>query len=301
MAINTVTATINGQVYNLTYNATDAAYEAAITAPSTSSYSQAGHYYDVTITAMDVAGNTTTQDGTSNPSDQLVVKETVAPAISSLSPSSGSFITTNKPTISGQFTDTGSGVNESTFTLQIGAGTPIAYNATGMTMTAISNGWSFSYVPQSAIVDGSTKITVVVSDNDGNQATASDTFTIDTVKPSLNVTAPTNNDVTNQANQNVTGTTSTANGGTLTVKISLNGTDQGAVTLSSGNFSNAITLTNGANTIVVTSTDEAGQVTSQTVDATLDTTAPTITSVTITPNPVDTGQTFTIKVVASDS
>lgn len=301
MAIQTVTATINGQTYTLTYNATDGAYEATITAPSTTSFNQPGHYYDVSISATDTAGNTTTQDGSTISADRLVVHETVAPTISNLSPSSGSYITNNKPTITGQFTDTGSGINESSFTLQIGAGALIAYNAAGMTLTAIANGYSFSYVPQTAIADGNTTITVKVSDNDGNQATATDTFTIDTVKPSLNVTTPTNNLVTNQANQTVSGTTSTTNGGNLTISITLNGTDQGAVALNAGSFSKAITLANGANTIVITSTDQAGQSTTQTISATLDTVAPTITSVTITPNPVNTGQTFTIKVVASDS
>jgi hypothetical protein len=300
MAVQSVVATINGQNYTLTYNATDSAWEAMITAPSTTSYTQTGHYYDVTIKATDAAGNVTTQDGATNPSDQLVVKETVAPTISSLSPSSGSFTTNNKPTITGQFTDTGSGINQTSFTLQINGGTAIAYNASGMTLTTITNGYSFSYVPQAAIPDGTTTITVKVSDNDGNQATGTDTFQIDTVKPSLNVTAPTNNLVTNQANQTVSGTTSTANGGNLTVTIKVNGTDQGAVTLTSGNFSKAVTLTNGANTIVITSTDQGGQSTNQTITATLDTTAPTITGVTITPNPVNTGSTFTIKVVVSD-
>lgn len=300
MSVQSVTATINGQQYTLTYNATDDAWEATITAPSTTSYTQPGHYYDVSITAADAAGNTTTQDGSTVSADRLVVHETVAPTISSLSPSSGSYLTNNKPTITGQFTDTGSGIDDTSFTLVINDGDPIAYNATGMTLTAITNGYSFSYAPQAALPDGETTVQVQVSDHDGNQATASDTFKIDTVKPSLNVTSPTNGLMTNQATQTVEGTTSTANGGALTVTIKLNGTDQGAVTLTDGSFSKQLTLAQGDNTIVVTSTDQAGQSTNQTLTATLDTTAPTISSVTLAPNPVNTGQTFTIKVKVSD-
>lgn len=83
MAISTVKATINGQVYDLTYDATSGAYKATITAPSTSSYNQnTGHYYPVSITAQDTAGNSTTvsdSDPTLGNSLKLQVKEKVKP------------------------------------------------------------------------------------------------------------------------------------------------------------------------------------------------------------------------------
>ena len=62
MAIKTVQATINGQTYTLTLNSTSGKYEATVTAPSKSSYNQSGHYYGVTVTATDVAGNIKTKD-----------------------------------------------------------------------------------------------------------------------------------------------------------------------------------------------------------------------------------------------
>ena len=44
--IKTITATINGQSYNLTYNNVTRKYEATVTAPSTTSYNNnAGHYF----------------------------------------------------------------------------------------------------------------------------------------------------------------------------------------------------------------------------------------------------------------
>ena len=49
MAVKTVQAVINGQTYTLTLNGSTGKYEATITAPSKSSYTQPGHYYPVTL------------------------------------------------------------------------------------------------------------------------------------------------------------------------------------------------------------------------------------------------------------
>ena len=139
-------------------------------------------------------------------------------------------------------------------------------------------------------------------DLDGNKsAEVSSTFKIDTVDPTLNVTAPTTGSITNVAACNVTGTTNDETSSPVTVTIKLNNVDQGTVPVSSGAFSKAITLAEGANTIEVTSTDAAGRSTTQTVEVTLDTQAPVITAITLTPNPADGGATFTISVTVTDS
>lgn len=44
MAVKSANATVNGQVYTLSYNATTKKYEATISAPSVSSYNQTNHY-----------------------------------------------------------------------------------------------------------------------------------------------------------------------------------------------------------------------------------------------------------------
>lgn len=78
MAVKTVQVVINGQTHTLTYNATTKKYEATITAPSTSSYNQNGHYYNVKVKATDEAGNSVTKDATDTTlgsSLQLKVKE----------------------------------------------------------------------------------------------------------------------------------------------------------------------------------------------------------------------------------
>ncbi|HLO11488.1 MAG TPA: Ig-like domain-containing protein [Pseudoneobacillus sp.] len=300
MAINTVKATINGQTYTLTYNGSTGKYEATITAPTITSYNQPGGYYGVTVVVTDVAGNSTTQDST-NTANRLVVKEKVAPVISNLSPAASAKLTTSGPTISGSITDetNGSGVDTSTFVLKID-GTTVSN--TNVTFTTISGGYNFSYVA-SGLAQGNHTYTVDVKDRDGNAAAQkSITFSVDTVAPTLNVTAPTDGLVTNQTNLTVTGTTSDTTSNPTTVTIKLNGVDQGTVTVDgSGNFSKAVTLASGSNTIIVRSTDSSGLYTEITRSLTLDATPPTISLVEISPNPVDAGATFVIKVTASDA
>lgn len=305
MAVSTVQAIINGQTYNLTYNSSSGKYEATVTAPSTSSYNQSGHYYSVTVKASDTAGNVTTKDasdGTLGASLKLTVKEKVAPTITITSPGASAKLITSTPAITFQLRDTDSGVDISTLTLKIDGGSAIGNAASGMTCTAVSGGYDCTYIVQNALTDGSHTITINISDHDGNAASqASVSFTVDTVAPTLNVTAPAAELITNTATQNVVGTTSDATSSPVTVTVKLNGTDQGAVTVDgSGNFTKAITLLSGSNTIIVRATDAAGKYTEVTRTVTLDTVAPTISAITLTPNPVDAGATYIITVTVSD-
>lgn len=305
MAVNAVQAIINGQTYNLTYNGSSGKYEATIQAPSTSSYNQSGHYYNVTVKATDTAGNLTQRDATDatlGASLKLTVKEKVVPTIAITSPGAGAKLVTNAPTITFQLRDADSGINLSTLALKTDGGSSVGNAAAGMTCAAVAGGYDCTYVVQSALTDGSHTVTINVSDYDGNASTqASVTFTVDTVAPTLNVTAPAAGHVTNTANQNVVGTTSDATSSPVTVTVKLNGVDQGTVTVDgSGNFSKTITLASGSNTIIVRSTDAAGKYTEVTRTVTLDTTPPTISAVTLTPNPVDAGLTFIIAVTVTD-
>ena len=305
MAVNTVQVIINGQTYNLTYNSSTGKYEATVTAPSTSSFNQSGGYYGVTIKATDNAGNLTQKDatdGTLGASLRLTVKEKVIPTIAITSPGAGAKLITNKPTITFQLRDNDSGIKISALALKIDGGAAIGNAAAGMTCTPVAGGYDCTYVVQTALTDGSHTVTINIQDNDGNAASqASVTFTVDTVAPTLNVTSPANGLVTNNANQNVVGTTSDATSSPVTVTIKLNGTDQGAVAVDgSGNFTKSVNLSAGSNTIVIRSTDSAGKYTEVTRSVTLDTVAPTITGVTLTPNPVDAGATYIIAVTVTD-
>ncbi|KZL93567.1 Ig-like domain-containing protein [Clostridium magnum] len=305
MAVQTVQVLINGQTYNLTYNSTSGKWEGTITAPSTTSYNvNAGHYYPVTVTATDQAGNITTKndtDATLGSSLKLDVNETVKPTITITAPSSGARVVSSTPTITFQLRDADSGIKISSLALKIDGGSAIGNTSAGMTCTSVAGGYDCSYVVQSALVDGSHSITIDIQDNDGNQATTvSTSFTVDTVPPALNVSNPTNGLITNNPSLTVSGTTNDTTSSPVTVTIKLNGTDQGVVNLSSGSFSKAITLAQGTNTIIVRSTDGSGLYSEVTRTVTLDTTPPTISTVTVTPNPVNTGSTITISVTVTD-
>lgn len=302
MAVKTVQAIINGQTHTLTYNSTSKKYEATITAPSGSSYNvNAGHYYPVTVKATDEAGNVTTKadtDATLGDSLKLKVKEKVAPVITITAPTASARITNNKPTVTFTVTDADSGVNPDTIKITIGS----TVITSGITKTQNGLNYTCSYVPTTALPEGSNTIKVDASDFDGNAAAQkSVTFVVDTVPPTLSVTAPVDNLITNQAACTVTGTTNDATSSPCTVTVKLNAGAAEAVTVNAdGTFSKALTLVAGSNTITVVSTDTAGKSSTVTRTVTLDQVAPTIKSVTITPNPVDAGKTYVISVEVTD-
>lgn len=303
MSVKAVQATINGQSYNLTLNSSTGKWEATVTAPSTSSYKQSGHYYGVSLRATDNAGNAVTKDAsdaTLGSSLRLMVKEKVAPVITITAPSANALIINNKPAISWTVTDNDSGVNPDTIKLTIDSGAAIT--GSSITKEAITNGYRCTYTPTTALSDGSHTIKVDASDYDGNAATQkSSTFKIDTVPPVLSVTAPTNGLETNQAKVTVTGTTNDVTSSPVTLTIKLNSGAAEAVTVASdGKFSKELTLTSGTNTITIVATDGAGKSTTVTRTVKLDTAAPVISAVTLTPNPVDAGKTFVISVTVTD-
>lgn len=302
MAVKTVQAIINGVTTTLTLNSSTGKYEATVTAPSTSSYNvNDGHYYPVTIKATDQAGNVTTKndtDATLGASLKLRVKEKGAPVITITSPTASARLTNNKPQIAFTVTDADSGVNPDTIKITIGS----KVITTGITKTPSGKGYTCTYTPTEALADGSNTIKVDASDYDGNAAAQkSVTFIIDTVPPTLSITAPANNLVTNQAACTVTGTTNDATSSPCTVTVKLNSGAAEKVTVNAdGTFSKALTLVAGSNTITVVSTDSAGKSSTVTRTVTLDQVAPVIKSVTITPNPVDAGKTYVISVEVTD-
>lgn len=304
MAVKTVQAIINGATTTLTLNSSTNKWEATVTAPSTSSYNNNdGHYYPVTIKAMDEAGNVTTKndtDTTLGASLKLRVKEKTAPVITITYPTASALIINNKPAIRWKVTDNDSGVNPDTIGITIDSGSKVTGSA--ITKTAITGGYDCTYTPTTALADGSHTIKIDASDYDGNAAAQkSVTFKIDTVPPTLSVTAPVNGLITNKAACTVAGTTNDITSSPVAVTVKLNSGSAEAVTVGAdGSFSKALTLASGSNTITVVATDSAGKSTTVTRTVTLDTVAPTIKAVTLTPNPVDAGKTYVISVEVTD-
>ena len=293
MAVKTAQYIFNGQTYNLTYNSTSGKWEATVTAPSKSSYNQPNHVLGGTVKATDIAGNTTTVDqshATLGASLKVRVKEKVAPVISITAPSLGAYITSTTPSIEFTVTDADSGVASIAVTLD---GTAIS----SITKTAVTGGYKCTCKPASALKDGSHTISITATDNDGNTSAAkTSTFMVDTVPPTLSITAPAEGLVTNKTTVTVTGKTDDATSKPVTVTV--NGA--AATVGTDGSFSKDVSLSNGANKITIIATDKAGKTTTVVRNVTLDTAAPVIKSISITPNPVDCGKTFIISVEITD-
>ena len=303
MAIKSVRVQINGVWSNLSLS--NGKWTGSITAPSVTSYNMAGGYYPVKIEVTNDAGTVVTKDATDatlGTALRLVVKETIKPVITLVSPSSGALVTNNKQPIKFTVTDEtgGSGVKLSSVSLKIDNTTYTA-TSSGMASVGITNGYEFTFTPQTTLADGNHSITINASDNDGNAATAvSATFKVDTVPPELSITSPQTGLITNKASVTVSGKSNDATSSPVTVTIKLNGVSQGAVTVASdGTFSKALTLAEGSNSIVVTSTDSAGKSTSITLTVKLDTSVPKISSIILSPNPANTSAGVAITVEVS--
>lgn len=305
MAIQTARVQINGTWHTLTKNSSTGKWEATITAPSVTSYNLAGHYYPVTVEATNQAGTKTTVSDTDpaiGNSLKLVVKEKIKPTVTIISPGNGAYVSNNKMPVVVQLRDetNGSGVNLSTLSIKID-GTAYSYNAAEISSTAVTGGYDVTFTPSSPLADGPHTVSMTVKDNDENTSVeASVTYTVDTVPPVLNITSPTDGLITATAALTISGTTNDITSSPVTVKVLLNNTDQGAVTVAdNGAFTKSVTLIEGENTIKVTSTDLAGKSSSVTVTVLLDTSVPDITDVSIAPNPADAGETLIISVTIS--
>lgn len=297
MSVKTVQAVINGQTYTLTKNTSTGKYEATITAPSKSSYTLSGHYYPVTVKATDDAGNVTTKDATDSTlgaSLRLQVKEKVVPVITITAPTASQYLANSTPAIAWKITDDDSGVNPSTIALKIDG---TAVDTSKITKTAVTGGYTCSYTPASALSDGAHTVVATASDYDGNAAEQkSVTFTVDTIPPTLSISAPTEEFITNKSTLTVKGTTDDET--SKPVAITVNGVP--IPVTNSGTFSKDVTLKEGSNTITIVAKDKAGKTTTVTRTVKLDTAPPVIKSATITPNPVDCGKTFVISVEVTD-
>lgn len=292
MAITKVRVKINGVWSNLALNSSTGKWEGSITAPSVTSYNQTGGYWPVTVEATNSAGTVTTVDATDSTIGsalRLIVKETVKPVIKLVQPSNGAYISNNMLPIIFDVTDEagGSGVKLSTVALKL-SGATYKDGSVGMGKTAITNGYRFTYTPQSALVDGAKTIEITATDNDGNAATtAKATFTVDTIPPTLTISEPASGLITNQSNLIVKGVTNDTTSSPVTVTV-VHGSKAYSPTVGdTGAFAQAVVLTEGTNTIKVTAMDAAGKTTGITLTVSLDTTVPTVKSVVMSPNPAN--------------
>lgn len=308
MSIATIKAVIDGQTYPLTLS-DDGYYVLAGTAPAESSANLPGGYYGVQIIATDEAGNETTinqEDGTWGEQLRLVAYESLKPTATITYPSSDSRINTCTPTITAQLRDNDSGVDPATLDLRINGGSKITQGAPGLTLTPVEGGYDLSYAVPTALDEGQTTISVGVSDKDGNAADqVSITCTIAVTAPTISLSSPAEGLVTNQAAVQITGITSDDQLTSVTLTVTVNGHDQGPVTVDgqTGAFSltaNPSHMQEGANVIKVKVVDATGLEAEITRNVMLDTIPPRIVEVIGVADRVHVGAPFTIRVKVED-
>lgn len=308
MSISTVKAVINGQTYPVALDS-DGYYTLDSTAPGISSIHQPGGYYDVQVTLTDEAGNATildAADSTFGEQLRLWAKEKTKPTVSLTYPSNDSRINTCTPTITAQLRDNDSGIDPATLDLRINSGAKIGSAAPGMTMTQVEGGYDLSYKVPEALPEGSTTITLSVSDRDGNAADpAAVTCMIAVTAPTISLSSPADGLVTNQAAVLIEGVTSDDQLTSVTLTVTVNGVSQGEINIdsSTGAFSlraSTKDMREGENTIVAHVVDATGLEAEITRTVKLDTKPPRVTEIIGVTDKIDTGAPFRIRIKAVD-
>jgi len=166
--------------------------------------------------------------------------DTTKPALTISALANGAY--TNKMTLNltGSATDAG-GLKSVTVN-----GGAIAVNTDGSFSTAL------------ALVVGPNTITVIATDNAGNQQVDTRTVTYDPAAPVLTVSSPADNSSSSQTLVTVTGSVNESS----TVAVSVNNGSLQYATVSGTSFTAAVYLVAGTNTIDITATDLAGNTTS---------------------------------------
>ena len=295
MAVKRAWVVINGQTVNATYNESTKLWTAELTAPAASSWSQPDHVYKIEVHAEDTAGNASVVDSTDTTyGDQLKIRvlEKTKPTATITAPTEGSVLGAATQTI--RFTLQDAGMNMSSVVLKVN-GTTVS---SGITYTDGSSGEKIGTYTASGLSDGANKVQLSVQDNDGNASSeVIVNFVISTAAPTLNVTSPANNLITNSNKVTVAGTAAAGSDSVTLSEVTVNGAK---VTLTSGAFTTQVTLAEGSNTITVIAKDNIGKTTTVTRTVTLDTKAPVISDVVASATTVDASGRVTITFKVTD-
>ena len=257
MAITQVRAQFNGQWYMLTYNEDARAYQTTIT-PDTFSGGQPDGYYDVTVEATNDSGVVVTTDGGNLPGLRLVVRETIPPILTLVSPEAG-YVTTNTPAVTWTAQDNagGSGIDPDSAMVKLdGKAVP----AEQVSVTVGAGGtYTITYTPGAALAEGPHTVQAGISDNDGNTATMEANYIVDTVPPALSALLSFEEVVVDAYTVTITGQSNDATAPPVTMTVMDNGAAAGAPEVGpDGRFSFLLNLEVGENHITVTATDRAG-------------------------------------------
>jgi hypothetical protein len=252
-----VTVTVHGQTLTATPSGGAWSVTSALLANGT---------YPVVASVSDGAGNP------GGATQQLTV-DTLPPAITF---DGGAAVTTNDPT------PTLSGTSD------VAVGTVVRVAVGGQALSALVHAGGVWNVTPASLTDGTRTVTASVSDPAGNESSASQSLTVDTLAPAVAVTggaAALTNDPTPQ----IAGTAAVPSGTIVTVDLA----DETLSAAVGGNGSWSVTaaaLADGPHRVVVRVADAAGNPASATQTLTVDTVAPRVTisgGATATTNDVD--------------
>lgn len=196
----------------------------------------------VTFTATDDAGNSASDSST------VTVIDTTLPSVSITQPVNGSKISSSTVTITGTVNNP-SNVQSVKLSIDGGSQTQALLNAT-------SGIWKFGPI---ALAEGIHTAKANVTNSVNSTATATVSFTIDTIPPLISIVSPANNATLTTTSIKVNGTASDANG-IVSVDVSVDGGQASIASFdaNTGKWTFQTTLTNGTHTIKATAADTAG-------------------------------------------
>lgn len=292
-------AVYKGQQYNASYNSGTQEWSVDIPSGSESSYSQSNHTYPIELHAFDAAGNETIMYAT-DPTygDQLNIRvlEKTKPTATIKSPTQGSVLGSATQDIVMELQDAGgSGLNMASVIFKINN----VQVTQGVSWSDGADGKKTCTYHATNLSDGSNSISLQVSDNDGNVSDVDEvSFVISTSAPTLNITSPTDNLLTNSNRVTVAGTAAAGSDAVTLSEVTING--EPADIGEGGAFSEEIILNEGENTITIIAKDSLGKTTTVTRHVTVDTQAPVISDVEAEATTVDANSTIHLTFKVTD-
>lgn len=217
-------AEYKGSRYNATYSEETQSWDVDIPAGAESSYGQPNHTYPITLHAKDAAGNETVMYST-DPTygDQLNIRvlEKTKPTATIVSPTQGSVLGSATQDIVMELQDAGgSGLNMASVVFKVNN----AQVSSGLTWSDGADGKKTCTYHATNLSDGSNSVSLQVTDNDGNVSdVATVSFVISTQAPTLNVTSPTENLLTNSKQVTVSGTAAAGSDAVTLSEVTING------------------------------------------------------------------------------
>jgi parallel beta-helix repeat protein len=253
----------------LTVNGTDVTLNSTVTATGVNylpATPLSDGIYTVYIEVQDIFGYLATETWS-------FTVDATPPEITNLQPPDTSIINDNTPTIGADYTDP-SDINTSSVVLKV--------DNIDITASAIVTASDVTYLPLIALSEGIHTVYLEVKDIVGNRATATWSFTVDTLPPVITNLQPPDASMTNNSTPVIGADYSDPSGidvGSVVLEVDgVNVTLSAVVTASGVNYIPGLVLPDGIHTVYLEVKDIVGNLATVTWSFTVDTTPPMITN-----------------------